>query len=665
MRCDFCFYEYEGGDFCPKCGFKRGGPADELFYLRPGTVLNGRYTIGQSLGAGGFGIVYKAWDSILHSHVAIKEYYPSGLVIRIPGTGRLRVVAASRVNEFNNGKNRFIAECNGTIMLDERFKENTSLLHGVSTFDDNGTAYMVMEFLDGTTLTNLVKPDGLDNPDGRTNPMAVSEGLSMITAILGAVRDLHAAGVIHRDISPDNIIILADGTAKLIDLGAAKFGKNDNIINAERILKPGYSPPEQYEPDGNAGVHTDIYSVGATLYFALSGIKPFEATTRKDSREGDILPAPQNLREDIPKNISNAILTAMEVDYRMRFKSADEFLKALRGEVKVYGRGEKGKRLKRRRLISIAASLVILFAAAAITFMLASEQIPTLPDATIELWYVLTENEDIDMQKKNAYEQIIAEFVAIYPNVIVNLHSISNHNYEAEVAAAISHCTPVLFESDSINDETLSGSADISAVANSMRSEVYFLDRYSRMFPEKNRIPTGFKVSCIFINTTLSSYLGDGTGDLSDLLASMQRDASKMAVFSGHEDDFSSVFGSVPFVDSSSFFSNETGALFADTSMLSSVQSAFVGRYKLLRIDMPEIPAYFGGMYSVPACTGDELRVLIRLLEFMLDGNAQDALHIQTQNGLIPLNKNEVETYQDVFYDFSYFFKNTENYVFN
>jgi len=608
--------------------------------------------IGKVLGAGGFGIVYKAWDEIADVPVAIKEYYPSGLVTRTPGTGYLYLVAQNRANEFNYGRQRFAAESGGSMRIDSLFGGNPSLLHDVSAFDENGTSYLVMEYLEGETLTKHIEMNG---------QLAVAEGLSMILAVLGAVRDIHLAEIIHRDISPDNIIICADGTVKLIDFGAASFGKNDKNINIERVMKPGYSPPEQYEPTSRTGVHTDIYAIGATLYYALTGIKPDESTNRKDS---DLLATPQSLNPEISKSISDAILKSMAIDYRLRFKSAGEFIKALIEESTVLRPEDDLRKRKFRRIISVAASLLVIFVVATVTYMQVRERIPTLNDASVELWYVLTGDELPDTQRATALERIIGEFSEIYPNVDIHLRGVAVDEYEKEVISAISQRTPVLFDSSNMNREALSDTADLNSVATRMRRDTHFLDGYTRLFSERNQIPTGFVVACTFINTTISEYEENGVGDLTALLASMPVGASRIAVAHGHEANFEAAFGSVPYAAPHEFFADEVGAKFADTSMLRTVQSTFAGRYRLLRIEKPEIPAAFGGMLSIAGGDRNEKAALTRLLEFILSENAQDALHIQVNSGLIPLNRVALETFQDVFYDFSDFFENIEQYVF-
>ena len=646
MRCNYCFFNIEtGNDKCPQCGYIKGSPAEELFYLNPGVVLAGRFVIGQVLGAGGFGIVYKAWDMQQNIPVAVKEYYPSGLVTRSPGEQRLRIVAQSRMTEFNTGMKRFAAERNGTIGIDVKYPENPSLVHGVSAIDDNDTLYMVMEYIEGVTLTNHIEQNG---------PMPLEEGLKVIYDILEAVRDVHSLDVIHRDISPDNIILMPNGGVKLIDFGAAKFGKRDSSKNTERVMKPGYSPPEQYEPDGRSGIHTDIYAVGATLYFLLTGYKPEESTNRKTT---DLLAAPKSLNEEMPEHISDSILKAMAIDHRLRFKDAEAFTAALKGEKKTMRPEKEKKKLKFRRLVSIAATFLVLGAIGTFAYFQAMDQIPTLNDAEFEVWVRLSGDSFADSQRISAFERIIQDFTEIYPNVDVSLVTISADDYETELEAAISQSRPVLFESDLISAALLAETIDLNSVANNVGANTHFINTYTRFFPDRNQMPTGFAQYGVFINTTFSGYT-DPVTDLPDLLASMPTGANRIAVAEGSEAAFVSMFGTVTTAAEEEFFNGTVGAIFADTSRLGDVQRSFMGRYRLLRIDIADAPVFFSGMFSIIDSTRDEVAAKRRFLEDMLGSRAQDYLHIQVHSGFAPLNHDTLDVFTGTFADFSTFFDN-------
>ncbi|MCL2577111.1 MAG: serine/threonine-protein kinase [Defluviitaleaceae bacterium] len=660
MRCNYCFSYHDEGDTCPDCGYVKDREADELFYLYPGTELNNRYIIGRTLGAGGFGIVYKAWDKKEDIPVAIKEYYPSGLVTRTPGMGQLNLIAKNRSYEFEAGSQRFAAECAGTMQIDRQYKNNPALIHNVSCFNYNGTTYLVMELLEGETLTQYVKKNGV---------IPLDDALKIASAILGAVRDIHNVNIIHRDISPDNIIICKDGTVKLIDFGAAKFGKRDNAQNTERVMKPGYSPPEQYEQVERSGNFTDIYAVGATFYFMLTSYEPTESTNRKT---GDSLASPRSLNPQIPQNISDAILKSMAIDHRLRFKDATEFMKALTGEIKVSRPEVELKRRKTKRFFSIAASFLILCIAGFTSYYYIDSIVGALNDASIEVWFILTGDEFIDSQRTAALTQVVEDFNYLHSNIEIELRGIPIDSYESEIESALLENMPILFESGGLSMELLSQTADLNASVNRVRNNVHFLEHYTRFFPARNQMPTGFKVSCIFINTTISTYDRPYADDLTTLLASMPVDTSRVAVRHGSEADFITVFGSVTYVDSLEFFLNDAGALFADTSIHHIMQTEFAGRYRMIRLGTNTVPASFGGIFSVAESSRDEQAAKIRLLEFMLGNHAQRVIHVQHRSGFMPLNINalgtdeaEPRTFRRIFGEFSELLENMESFAFN
>ena len=640
MRCDYCFCVYTEGDVCPECNFKNGSPADELFYLYPGTVIGNRYVIGKTLGAGGFGIVYKAWDRQLGKTVAIKEYYPSGLVSRTPGMSQIKLVAKNREHEFFAGRKRFEAECLGTERISQTFLQNPTLIHDVSTLSDNGTVYLVMEYVHGMNLTEFIDKNG---------PMRLEEALELIRNVLEAVRDMHSLKIIHRDISPDNIIITPEGWVKLIDLGAGKFGQDDKTVEAERIMKPGFSPPEQYEPNERSGVYTDIYSVGASLYFMLTGLTPVESTNRKDK---DLLAAPSSLDESIPEHVSEAILKAMAVDLRFRFKDADSFMKALSGEKKVMRPERDLFRRKVRRLTTVAATFIMFFIIGSITYVIAMNRIPRLNDASIEFWFV---EEGNYIQREQAYAEMIAYFNFIFPNVEIELVGIPYYEFDERIRDAIARGLPVLFESHTLSQADVAGALDLTSAASNVLGVTQFVDRYLVVFPNRTQIPIGFSVSAIYLNTTMSNFEGSTAATLAEL-------GTTISVQEGAEEDFRFVFAGASFAPGDSFYQRDTGALFASTAELVEIRRSFAGSYRLVGINAPQVPASFGGFFSAVDSTADETAAKLRLIEFMLEERAQDVLHIRNQSGLIPLNTEAFEIFREEYSGFRYFFDNIDSF---
>ena len=223
------------------------------------------------MGFGGFGITYRAWDRTLEKKVAIKEYYPNGIVNRVPAEKAVIIYSGSRADEFQNGKVRFLAEARHMA----RFNTHPHIVNVHEFFEENNTAYIVMEFLEGISYKQYIEDCG-----GRVD---CGTAVGVAVSVLGALRELHKEKIIHRDVSPDNIFLVLDAPGasqyrvKLIDFGAARFSSGDEEKTLSIILKPGYAPPEQYRNKSKQGPWTDIYAVGAVLYCAITGERPEES----------------------------------------------------------------------------------------------------------------------------------------------------------------------------------------------------------------------------------------------------------------------------------------------------------------------------------------------------------------------------------------------------
>ncbi|MBE5954294.1 MAG: zinc-ribbon domain-containing protein [Lachnospiraceae bacterium] len=318
--CNNCNNQVEDGyDFCPYCGTVMENNSTEYeCQLLPGRILKGRYAIGNVVGYGGFGITYGAVDNLMGTPVAIKEYYPFGVVDRDRYTGQLRLYKESDREEFMKGLDRFLGEARELV----KFNNCPNVVSVLDFFTENDTAYMVMEFLDGQTLDEYIKINGgtLKEPMLTQTIFSVCEALEIV----------HNEGVIHRDISPDNIFICSDMTIKIIDFGAAKqfFATESKTVSV--VLKHGYAPPEQYISKGKFGPWTDIYALGATLYKAVTGTLPEESVGRIVE---DALVPPIELNPDIPQGLNDAILKAMAIKAPERYQSIEEFRNDLLGGV--------------------------------------------------------------------------------------------------------------------------------------------------------------------------------------------------------------------------------------------------------------------------------------------------------------------------------------------
>ena len=282
--------------------------------MPPGTRL-GEFEITGVIGEGGFGIVYSARDSSLDRIVAIKEYLPSAFASRTTA-GTVQVRSEEHTKTFNAGLSSFINEAR---ML-AKFS-HPGLVEVFRFWEGNGTAYMAMRYYRGVTLREML----------RTNPQVVTEQwlCETLDPILLALQELHNEKCYHRDIAPDNILVLPNGRSVLMDFGAARRIIGGMTRALTTVLKPGYAPIEQYSDDGSMqqGAWTDIYAVGGVLYHAMTGKVPVQAISRM--MNDPLKPVAAAARGTYSENLCAVVMKCLAVMPENRYQSVDELRAAL------------------------------------------------------------------------------------------------------------------------------------------------------------------------------------------------------------------------------------------------------------------------------------------------------------------------------------------------
>lgn len=615
VRCMNCMKEYEEGPAkCPRCGYVRGTRPREIYHLYPEMELADRYIIGTVVGFGGFGVLYRAWDRKLEHMVAIKEYYPAGMVTRIPGQKEVILYTGKKNDEYKNGLTRFLDEARNTA----RFSSNPNIVNVFDFFEENGTAYMVMEFLEGVSLKEYISRAG-----GRLPwQQAVEIGLRIIDAL----KDVHGAKILHRDLSPDNVFMCDDGKIKLLDFGAARFTGLDDEKTRTIVLKMGFAPPEQYRSKSQQGPCTDIYALGATLYRAITGLTPDESVNRQDSinhNEGDTLKPMSQFVEGIPQYLDNAVLRAMALEPTLRFQNVQQMADALQNKKSYADLAREIRRRKRRRAVGIAASLMILAAGAAAGLLYSRQQklIRNLDQVELSVWMPVKDGMDSG-QTEQLFLDMSAEFLENYPGVQLDITCISPENYRDRLEeAAGTEEFPSLFESTGLADE-------LGGRMASLEQEVYerleqdgaaapvagVLDPQSREVLNPNQVPLGFKASVLYVNTELEK-----TG------AEFEADNS------GRD-----------------FLEASSRAWVSDTSEFTQVQAHIAGRYAVRPLENGEVPAGYTDVWSVNGEAGAVERAAAgRLLYFLLRQPAQDILHLRHDTAL-PVNEQVYRIYLGV-----------------
>ncbi len=338
--CMGCMKEMEEGDsVCLHCGYKPG-EANTARALQPQTILNGKYLVGKVIGEGGFGITYIAYDLNLERCIAIKEYFPNERASRdTSGSSQtaLKVLTDDDEKQYKKGLERFSREAANLA----KFSDLPGIVSIKETFNENNTAYMVMEYIEGVTLEKYLEEHG-----GRLPYVDV---IGMMKPVMEDLERIHKAGLIHRDISPDNIMVCNDGSVKLIDFGAARIVGNNDRKSLTIVLKHGYAPEEQYRSDGDQGPWTDVYALAATMYRMITGIVPQESTDRILS--GDKVVPINKLVKELPRTVSDAITHGMKIRASERTKT-----------MAAYGLEQSGERGKKKWLIAAALAAVFMVA---------------------------------------------------------------------------------------------------------------------------------------------------------------------------------------------------------------------------------------------------------------------------------------------------------------
>lgn len=339
--CMGCMEYYDASlDVCPHCGCVDGKESAHVLHMPPGTILHKRYVVGNALGYGSFGVTYIGWDKLMHRKVAIKEYLPSEYATRMLHETDLIVPDNARQQEkFEKGMGKFRQEAEKLAKLGHI----DGVVYIYDTFEENHTAYIVMEYLQGETLASYLKTKGI---------LTEKEILNLMIPVLQALQAVHEQNIIHRDISPDNIFLCQDSAGnrqvKLIDFGAARFATSSHSKSLTVLLRPGYSPEEQYRSSGEQGPHTDVYAVAAVMYQMATGKRPPDALERRtaiERKKRDLLEDPGKYNRDLSDNFVTALVNALNVKIEDRTPTADEFLQELISFEKVKLRGSSIKRI--------------------------------------------------------------------------------------------------------------------------------------------------------------------------------------------------------------------------------------------------------------------------------------------------------------------------------
>lgn len=270
--------------------------SSNLMVLPPETLLQNQYRIVRVLGKpGGFGITYLAWDTLLETHVAIKEYFPRDYVGRGPDRATVLPYSSDDADAFRYGREQFLQEARTLAKFD-----HAHVVRVFNFFEANSTAYFVMAYYEGYSLSEYVRQQG--------GKLSADHAVQLMLPVLDGLREVHSKGFLHRDVKPQNIYLASNGRPILLDFGAARMAMSARSRSLSVVLTPGFAPYEQYTSRGKQGPWTDIYAAAATLYFLITGKPPLDAADRV--MDDDLKPLEKAAR-DVPPRIAEAVMQGL------------------------------------------------------------------------------------------------------------------------------------------------------------------------------------------------------------------------------------------------------------------------------------------------------------------------------------------------------------------
>ena len=613
---------------CPYCGYSQTEEVPNA--LQPGWEIAGRYRIESVIGIGGFGITYRAYDKKLACTIALKEYFPSGITNRIPGSKEVILYAGKRTEEFRQGYARFLNEAQNMM----QFHSVPNIVQVREYFEENGTAYIVMEYLRG-------------------HPLEWERTVAIGAVVCDALAALHRKGIVHRDVSPDNIFLCDDGKIKLIDFGAARVSVQQTPLTV--VFKDCFTPPEQYSRSAHQGPQTDIYALGATLYTAMLGKKPESALNRWPT---DHLKAPHALKPEIPEPVSNAVMQALALEPELRFSRAEEFSRALLQYQQTKSLEKTRKEKQRRKWISLlSVFLVLAIVGGTVGYLWLSRAAKaTLPDATVDIWFTADPLRASGQNKIAALNAAADAFRTLYPNVELRLQSIAPEQYEQQLKQAEQDGTlPVLFERTAQNAELACNAKAIRQLNRQISSEEFRLaapvsGEYAAL---------GYGLPVLYASNACAEGIGfdfrQATGATLTSLASLDLKAGMKASFlPAYEVLFQS---SIPETDNmkvsadtlDAFLSGEQGLYYGDTADAADVQAQMTGRYRLYAVQSPESACMLQNVWSITQkASKKETACAVRFLSYLLSEDGQRCLYLENHYPCVPISSAVYEEYRDI-----------------
>ncbi len=540
--CFQCFKIKGDYEVCPHCGYVENTKAEQVYQLAPGTILHNRYIIGTSIGIGGFGITYKAFDTALSVVVAVKEFYPAGLVNRGEGEVKVGIFSGDKEGEFRRQLARFLEEARNMAA----FSKEKDIVNVYDYFEENQTAYIIMEYVDAPLLKEKLKEQGR---------FPEQEATGYMLAILDALAKIHKNGIIHKDISPDNIFLTGPDTIKIFDFGAAKFQETETERTEVVVVKAGYTPPEQYRSKNEQGFFMDIYAAGAVYYEMVTGEKPMDAP---DRAEKDELKKPSECGVPVEEWVERVILKALALRPELRFQTAGQFKNAILNKKKVELPEQELKRKQRqRRALAIGSAAVFIIVGGIVILWQTvfsgrgKIDVSQIKEDTVEVW-LLAEDEEAGEELSEAFLEDAKEKC---PQLDVTVKAFGAEEYQKAISQETKDgggSLPDVFCTDGLDAERYC--ADSSDLLHTMDLSSYlYLDGLEGKAYE---IPTAMQVGVAYVNSEKEMAFGGQeeveltTEKPSDKFGYADDEAALLKAFQYEASDVCAVIGDLSDMDS-------------------------------------------------------------------------------------------------------------------
>lgn len=313
--CPYCMHQIGDEGICYYCKKNPKEMQVVSHQLRPFTILQGKYLVGNILGEGGNEFTYIGLDIKLKVPVVIKEFYPNGFVTR-------EATMTSAVTIDSSADADVVKKWKETFLREARCLAKCADLPGVlgvkDFFHENNTVYIVQEYLEGESLKNYIKSRGGKIP--------ADELIKLMQPVINALNEVHKQGFIHRDICPDNILVLKNGKFKVLGFDIMRNLKEENEKMKPVFLRPGYAPEEQYRSRGVEGLWTDVYALCATMYKCITGVTPLESMERLRKDE---MKWPSEMGISIDSNLENALKKGMAILAENRIQDMQQMYDAI------------------------------------------------------------------------------------------------------------------------------------------------------------------------------------------------------------------------------------------------------------------------------------------------------------------------------------------------